>query len=330
MTRETNELKIHCTNHREGCGWVGKLGDLKGHLDSDKGCGYVEVTCTNKGCKKRMMRNKLPHHLQQKCYYRLHECEYCGHRDTYWMITGKISKGITIEPHYLECPEYSQACPNKCGVVDIRGRAIPRHKSSCPLEPLNCPFKDAGCIEKVVRKEMEEHMTANQQKHMLLTFQSLQRSTNEDSHVTKHELRATKQELRATKQELNEAKLELHAIKQEMHTTKQALLATIQELQATKQEQHATKQATKRAIKQATKQELHAIKQELQEIKQHMHESKKEIHNTKQELQIVTVGLGTIGDTLTFRVTGFPQLWVEKKVWHSLPFSIGDKVRVQL
>ena len=37
MIREVNELKIYCTNHSEGCGWVGQLGELKNHLDSDKG-----------------------------------------------------------------------------------------------------------------------------------------------------------------------------------------------------------------------------------------------------------------------------------------------------
>ena len=51
---------------------------------------------------------------------------------------------------------------------------MPDHHSSCPLEPLDCPFKDAGCTEKITRKDMEDHMTANQQKHMLLTFQSLE------------------------------------------------------------------------------------------------------------------------------------------------------------
>ena len=54
MIREVNELKIRCTNHREGCGWVGELGELKSHLDSDKGCRYVEVICTNKGCGERV------------------------------------------------------------------------------------------------------------------------------------------------------------------------------------------------------------------------------------------------------------------------------------
>ena len=59
-------------------------------------------------------------------------------------------------------------------MTGIRRRATPDHRSSCPLEPLDCPFKDADCTEKIARKDMEDHMTANQQKHILLTFQGHQ------------------------------------------------------------------------------------------------------------------------------------------------------------
>ena len=45
--REVKELKIHCTHHKEGCGWEGELGELKSHLDTDKGYGYLIITCTN-------------------------------------------------------------------------------------------------------------------------------------------------------------------------------------------------------------------------------------------------------------------------------------------
>ena len=143
MIREVNELKIRCTNTSEGCGWVGELGELKSHLDSDKGCRYVEVTCTNKGCGERGWRKDLQTHLQHKCNYRPYQCEHCGHKDTYKAITeGAYS---WMSSHYSECPEYPLACPNRCGVTGIRHRAMPDHHSSCPLEPLDCPFKDAGC-----------------------------------------------------------------------------------------------------------------------------------------------------------------------------------------
>ena len=182
MIREVNEFKIRCTNHREGCGWVGELGGLKSHLDSDKGCGYEQVTCTNKECREEVRRKDLHNHEQKKCNYRHFVCEFCGQKNNYKAITGL---------HYSECPEYPLDCPNRCGVTGMRRRAMPDHHSSCPLEPLDCPFKDAGCTEKIARKDMEDHMTANQQKHILQSLQSLQQSTED----IKQTLQDTKQEL---------------------------------------------------------------------------------------------------------------------------------------
>ena len=243
---------------------MGELGGLKSHLNSDKGCGYVEVTCTNKGCGERVSRKDLHTHSKEKCYYRPYVCEYCGHKDTYTAITGRqrdfeppnhppcspMAKKAHYTDHYSECPEYPLACPNRCGETGIRRRAMPDHHSSCPLELLDCPFKDAGCTEKMARKYVEDHMRAGQEKHI----QSLQQ---------------LKQNLDTTKQELN-----------------------------------------------VTKQELDTTKDNLQ--------------NAKQELKVVKVGLRSVGDTLTFRVTNFPQLKKQRKVWRSLPFSIADEIRVRL
>ena len=353
--REVNELKIHCTNHREGCGWVGELGGLKSHLDSDKGCGYVEVTCTNKGCRETVSRKNLQTHLQRKCYYRLYECEHCGHKDTYTAITGK-TKFWEFESHYSECSEYPLACPNRCGVAGIRRRAMldhrsscplqllrctnegcgetmsrkdlqthlqemcyyrpyecehcghkdtytaitgeekntkcleyiifrghnskcleyplacpnrcgvtgirrramPDHRSSCPLEPLDCPFKDAGCNEKIACKDMEHHMTANQQKHMLLIFQSLQEVKHGQQLISR----------------------EIDSLEESIHRNTSTPESTAQSLRCMK--------------------------------------------------SILQVNLAKIGDTLTFRVRDFPQLRKEKKAWHSPTFSISGKVRVRL
>ena len=231
---------------------MGELGQLKSHLDSDKGCGYVEVTCTNKQCRNKMKRKDLQSHLQEKCHYRPYECEHCGHKDTYTAITGERANPLkSYGNHYSKCPEYLLDCPNQCGVTGIKRTAMPDHHSFCPLELLDCPFNDAGCTEKIARKDMEDHMIANQQKHILQGYQSLQQM----------------------KKELDDTKKELQETKQELHTTKQ---------------------------------------------------------DFSNELQIITVGLRKIGDTLTFRVTDFPQMRMKKKVWYSNPFSIANKVKVQL
>ena len=226
MIREVNQFNIRCTNHSEGCGWVGELGGLKSHLDSGKGCGYVKVTCTYKGCGERVSRKDLQTHLQEKCYYRPYECEHCGHKDTYAAITGETKNRFT-GGHYSECPDYPQDCHNRCGVTGIRRRAMPDHHSSCPLEPLDCPFKDAGCTEKIARKDMEDHMTANQQKHILEGYHSFQQ-LKRDLQNTKEELHETKEELQKTKKEHQGTKQELQVVKQELLVTKEDLFNQLQ------------------------------------------------------------------------------------------------------
>ena len=163
IKRRIDQLKVHCTNHKAGCKWVGEMSSLQTHLDSDSGCGYVEVSCTNR-CTfsfakiKVMKRKDLARHLEQECLKRRYKCEYCENKSTYEIIT---------RFHYSECPNYPLDCPNKCGTTRIKRAEIDQHRSKCPLEPVGCPFKEAGCQVKVVRKEFESHMADGQQQHLL-------------------------------------------------------------------------------------------------------------------------------------------------------------------
>ena len=189
IIREVNELKIHCTQSIEGegdgCKWVEELGALSNHLESDKGCEYVMVSCTNKGCGKRMKRRELEIHANKKCTERPYECEHCGLRDTCSNITGKREYFALYPDHYIvwpynchysKCTKFPLPCPNECGVRDIKREEIPEHRNSCPLEPLDCPFKDAGCTKKIARRQMDVHMTANIQQHMLIIFEAQQQA----------------------------------------------------------------------------------------------------------------------------------------------------------
>ena len=178
VKRKIDQLKIRCTNHKAGCDWVGELNTLQSHLDSNSGCGYVEVSCTNK-CKMslhylpmivKMKRKDLANHLAQQCPLRKYKCQHCGKEDTYQTIT---------ETHYNKCPKYPLDCPNKCGTRGIKRAEMDQHRSTCPLESVECPFKEAGCQEKVVRKDFDNHMKTNQQQH-LLTLMGAFRETKAD------------------------------------------------------------------------------------------------------------------------------------------------------
>ena len=223
--REINELRIRCTNRKNGCEWVGELGALKGHLESDKGCGYEKVRCTNYGyrvarykeqCEVTMERRALAAHVTNECMYRRYTCEYCGLTDTFDAIAG--SGKVTMKKcevfavfmssqrknHYAECGHYPLPCPNECGVGNIKRKDMKTHRGICPLEPLDCPFKDAGCTDNICRRDMENHIESSTQKHLLMVFKShqdLARKNEELSNQLK-KLRACMQDLESDVEDL--------------------------------------------------------------------------------------------------------------------------------
>ena len=216
-SREVKELRIHCTHHKAGCGWVGELGALKQHLESENGCGYVNVHCpysekhwrtTQRGTPCNVMRRKdLKTHMLNECMHRPYKCEHCNHEDTYQAITVRTKWWFSrFEPrsHYDECPEYPLPCPNKCGAKNIKRKDMNGHRESCPLEPLDCPFKDAGCTEGIVRKDMDSHMERNTQQHILKLFHSHQALVKSNGELVKSngELVKSNRELEARVKQL--------------------------------------------------------------------------------------------------------------------------------
>ena len=200
MIREIKEFKVRCTNKTKGCKWVDELGALKDHLESDNGCDYVMVTCSNhvalptllcglsifwesirtkRSCEEVMERRHLTHHQENECLYRQYTCQYCGYIDTYDAIAGSgeiRNEGSKIRcgsNHYSQCYEYPSECPNECGAENIKRKDMKIHRENCPLEPLNCPFQHVGCsVGKILRKDMDSHCKENMQTHLLLVVQS--------------------------------------------------------------------------------------------------------------------------------------------------------------
>ena len=178
IERKVNQLKVYCTNNCAcGCQWVGELSELQSHLEE---CGFVDVTCTNE-CVMKLKRKDVAQHHEQ-CLLRQYKCEYCGHKDTYCTITGDYSCSLRYYSHYETCLNYPLKCPNKCGLRDIRRKDVDDHCEQCPLEPVDCPFREAGCDVKPPRKHLEKHMAAETQQHLLLVMnahQVLQRRCDE-------------------------------------------------------------------------------------------------------------------------------------------------------
>ena len=195
--REINELRIRCTNRKNGCAWVGELGALKGHHDSYKGCDYVKVMCTHKWCTEMLERKYLARHVEKECKYREHTCEHCGYRDTFVAITGIGSDNGRY--HYARCDQYPLQCPNKCPERNIKRKDMKTHRNSCPLERLDCHFKGAGCTDKILRKDKENHEKSCVSIHLMMVLTSQQ------------ELARQNEELRSRNEDLASNNLELKA-----------------------------------------------------------------------------------------------------------------------
>ena len=196
LRSEINQLEVKCSNHDQGCKWTGELGTLKTHLESDKGCGFVEVDCPNGCCTKKtiagwvmhkkttMQQSHLDKHLKTECYLWRYQCGHCNHQDSYYKITGKgvgfksnpsfvySSQRYHVTPHYDTCHEFPLTCQNKCGAGSIKRKNMNSHCSECPWEPaaVQCPFAEAGCKDHLCRYQLEDHMTSSVQQHLLLVM----------------------------------------------------------------------------------------------------------------------------------------------------------------
>ena len=205
LKREIDELEIQCTKQRVGCQWVGELSSLPAHLNSDEGCGYIEVQCSNK-CGVKLMRKELKVHLEQQCPLRKIKCQYCYYKDTYQIITSQ---------HYSECLQYPLPCPNKCGMAAIRRAEMANHRSKCELEPVECPFHEAGCTVRVVRRDFDVHMSKNQQNHLLVLLGTFQ-ETKRELHISKTELGECQRELGECQRKLGENQKQLSKCQREL------------------------------------------------------------------------------------------------------------------
>ena len=194
LRSEINQLKIRCSNHGKGCQWTGELGELKPHLGSDNGCDFVMVNCPNKCKGHKIKRKDLVNHLTHSCHLRPYRCEFCGLKDTYTAIRG-------YDGHQARCPEVLLTCPNKCGQDKIKRKDMVNHRTQCPQEPVRCPFAEAGCSIAIRRHWLKDHMTSNQQQHLLMVMN--------DNKKTKAELHRVKLENQEMKKKLYEAEAKL-------------------------------------------------------------------------------------------------------------------------
>ena len=144
--REIKELRVKCNNYVRGCSWKGTVGTVQDHTAK---CNFALVPCPN-GCKNEsILRKDLPAHLSDLCPEREYQCQDCGLKDKYRVITG---------PHEDECEKKMVSCVNKeCDSIVERGCVQEHVRLSCNYTEVSCKYASVGCGEKKIRKEIKVH-----------------------------------------------------------------------------------------------------------------------------------------------------------------------------
>ena len=118
----------------------------------------LKVRCPNKGngCDWVGELGKFEHHVSS-CPKRPWECEHCDFKATYEVYGD----------HVPLCTKYPIPCPNQCEIVTVPRSNLEKHLSECPLQLVECEFSQAGCKEKVPRRDLVSHVRENVQQHLL-------------------------------------------------------------------------------------------------------------------------------------------------------------------
>ena len=183
--RQINELQVYCVHKKHGCLWIGELGKLATHLESNKSdgeCKYVLLPCSLT-CGKQILRCELKQHLTEECPLRTCTCEYCGFSSTYKDVTAT---------HYSDCPNYPITCPNSCTEETLKRSNIDHHLLTCPDEVVSCSFNEIGCEERMKRRCLQQHIEANVIQHQLMISDAF-RSVKKENKVLKDDIKLLKQ-----------------------------------------------------------------------------------------------------------------------------------------
>ncbi len=79
-----------------------------------------------------------------------------------------MHKEITAKRHLHECVGFPIPCPNNCGHEKIQCWFLADHNKVCPLEPVKCPFFEAGCAKMILWKDLAAHKASNTEHHLEL------------------------------------------------------------------------------------------------------------------------------------------------------------------
>lgn len=150
------ELKVSCANRKHGCSWTGELRFLEGHMTT---CSNNIVTCPKKcgtdysGKPFECFLKDLDLHLREACPLRDYKCPRCQKWGTY---------AERISSHLRECPMMPARCPNKGCNKEVPSHLLKTHTATCDFALEDCKYRDLGCTNKVLHRDMKKHESDDQ------------------------------------------------------------------------------------------------------------------------------------------------------------------------
>jgi len=158
--RLINQLEIYCPYHIDNkCNWKGSPISVVDHLER---CDVKPVFCSL-GCGNQFERRNLKHH-SVCCDRQNITCPHCKKEV---MLKDKVH-------HLINCPKMPIGCVNKCGKTFPRD-CLKEHPKVCANELVPCQYFDFGCIKKIQRKNLKQHLSSAMEEHLSLAVTKAKR-----------------------------------------------------------------------------------------------------------------------------------------------------------
>ena len=163
---------------------------MGGGIQHLKECGFLPVLCPLKcvesdgerrGEVVRVERRQLAEHEREFCSQRELKCEFCGGTE----------RACEMNPHLGECEEFPVDCPNGCeaagetGIGQVKRGAILLHLTECPLQTVECPYREYGCGEEMERRQLDLHEREYMHTHFRLAMKEMKRKQIESNEKMK-------------------------------------------------------------------------------------------------------------------------------------------------
>ena len=146
----------------DACDWVGPLKHAEQHF---KVCPYAGVRCLYEGCGTLVARRDLVEH-QRTCEHSTRPCKWAG--------CGASFAIDALAAHENNCVKREVGCPNNgCKVKRIASDALVAHRRKCQFETVPCPYANAGCTDRMQRKDVDKHKRDAMEQHSELFYSKL-------------------------------------------------------------------------------------------------------------------------------------------------------------